>query len=227
MIRVNIRHAPVLTAAALVLVVAGCDTGDGKQLQPFDPADYPSQTAPASVETIAEPVDTGVLGTEVADTSTDGAAEAFTLIAPWQDGGTIDARYTCDGADLSPALSWGAVPPGTVEVAIAMVDESAVSDGEPFVHWVISGLDPLEIAIADGDVPPGSLQALNFFGAVGYGGPCPPPADDAHEYRLTAYALGQQLEVFDGDLATDFLDVIELVAIGSADVTGLYQRSVP
>jgi len=112
-------------------------------------------------------------------------------------------------------------------LAIAMVDESAVSDGEPFVHWVISGLDPLEIAIADGDVPPGSLQALNFFGAVGYGGPCPPPADDAHEYRLTAYALGQQLEVFDGDLATDFLDVIELVAIGSADVTGLYQRSVP
>ena len=28
-------------AAALVLITAGCDTGDGKQLQPYDPADYP------------------------------------------------------------------------------------------------------------------------------------------------------------------------------------------
>ncbi len=125
---------------------------------------------------------------------------------------------------LSPALSWGAVPAGTVEIAIAMVDDSAVSDGQPFVHWVIGGLDPAEIALVEGDVPLGALQALNFFGDVGYGGPCPPPGDGPHLYRITAYALNQQLELADGDLATEFLATIATISIASTDVTGIYQR---
>ena len=28
-------------------------------------------------------------------------------------GGTLPARYTCDGEDLSPALTWSGVPDGT------------------------------------------------------------------------------------------------------------------
>ena len=59
------------------------------------------------------------------------------------------------------------MPDGTVEIAITMVDDAAVSDGQPFVHWVIAGLDPNEIALAEGDVPDGAAQALNFFGDVG------------------------------------------------------------
>jgi Raf kinase inhibitor-like YbhB/YbcL family protein len=125
---------------------------------------------------------------------------------------------------VAPAISWGAVPAGTAEIAVALVDDSAVSDGRPFVHWVIGGLDPGEIAVVEGDVPPGALQALNFFGDVGYGGPCPPPGDDPHLYRLTAYALNQQLELADGDPATEFLDIIATLTIASTDVTGFYQR---
>jgi Raf kinase inhibitor-like YbhB/YbcL family protein len=209
----------VLVAA---IVAAGCDTGDGKQLQPYDPADYPSQTVattvPPSEEFAIDPEPDADLGPEI------GGVEAFDLAAPWLDGGDIDPRYTCDGFDVAPALSWGAVPDGTVEIAIALVDDSAVSDGRPFVHWVIGGLDPAEIALVEGDAPPGALQALNFFGDVGYGGPCPPPGDDAHLYRLTAYALNQQLEVADGDLATEFLDTIAMLTIASTDVTGFYRR---
>jgi Raf kinase inhibitor-like YbhB/YbcL family protein len=111
-----------------------------------------------------------------------------------------------------------------VEIAVALVDDSATRDGQPFVHWVIGGLDPSEIALAGGDVPPGALQALNFFGDVGYGGPCPPPGDEAHEYRLTAFALAQQLEIDDGAPAEQFLEVIATTAFASADVTGLFQR---
>ena len=81
-----------------------------------------------------------------------------------------------------------------------------------------------EIALVEGDVPPGAFQALNFFGDVGYGGPCPPPGDDPHLYRITAYALNQQLELADGDLATEFLATIATISIASTDVTGNYQR---
>jgi len=227
--------------------LVGCDTGDGKQLQPFDPADYPSQTVPPTIddEFSIDPTSDfpGDLAGEAADASdrdaaggtdgdpaggTNGGAEAviepFNLAAPWLAGGQLDPRYTCDGANISPSVSWGAVPAGTVEIALVMVDDSAVSDGRPFVHWAIGGLDPDEIALAEGDVPLGTLQALNFFGDVGYGGPCPQPGAEPHLYRLTAYALNQQLELADGDLATDFLDIIATITIASTDVTGFYER---
>ena len=33
----------------MAVLVAGCDTGDGKQLQPYDPADYPAPTPTTEV----------------------------------------------------------------------------------------------------------------------------------------------------------------------------------
>ena len=125
---------------------------------------------------------------------------------------------------MAPAVSWGAVPPETVEIALALVDDSAVSNGRPFVHWVIAGLDPAEIALVEGDVPPDAIQALNYFGNVGYDGPCPPPGDDAHQYRLSAYALNTALGSADGTLANELLDSIAAVTIGSTDLITTYQR---
>lgn len=211
----------MISICALAAMSSGCDTGDGKQLQPYDPDDYP---APVVDTTIAETIGSGLAGDP-----TDGAdlgvpLEPFSLAAPWLDGGDIDPRHTCDGANVSPAVSWGAVPEGTVEIAISLVDDSAVSEGQPFVHWVIGGLDPAEIAVVEGSVPATAVQALNFFGDVGYGGPCPPVGDEPHLYRLTAYALNQRLELADGVPATEFLDVIATLTVASADVTGFYQR---
>ena len=219
-----------MSALVALAVLSACDTGDGKQLKDFDPADYPSQTTvPPTIEsefTIDQSSELALPGS-VDPAATDAAgdiAEPFSLIAPWVTGGDIDALHTCDGLDVSPALSWGGVPDGTAEIAIVMVDDSAVSDGQPFVHWVIGGLDPAEVALVEGDVPVEAPQALNFFGDVGYGGPCPPPGDGPHLYRITAYALNQQLELADGDLATEFLATIATISIASTDVTGFYQR---
>jgi Raf kinase inhibitor-like YbhB/YbcL family protein len=223
---VNGRTGTICIAATAALLLVACDTGDGKQLQPYDPADFPSQTVAPTVEEQFDVDPSAGFPLDPSDdaASQDGTFEPFDLAAPWVDGGDIDPRYTCDGLDVAPAISWGAVPAGTAEIAVALVDDSAVSDGRPFVHWVIGGLDPAEIAVVEGDVPPGALQALNFFGDVGYGGPCPPPGDDPHLYRLTAYALNQQLELADGDPATEFLDIIATLTIASTDVTGFYQR---
>ena len=181
-----------VAAALLALGASACDTGDGKQLQPYDPADYPPPVDTSDVSTSFE-IDQGqfldatppTLATLPGASSPTVAVEAFTITAPWIDGQPIDARHTCDGLDVAPAVSWGAVPEGTTEIALALVDDSSVSNGRPFVHWVIAGLDPAEIALVEGDVPPDAIQALNFFGNVGYDGPCPPPGDDAHQYRLT------------------------------------------
>ena len=80
-----------------------------------------------------------------------------------------------------------------------MVDESASSDGEPFVHWVLAGVDPSEVSLLEGAVPAGAVQADELVRHdIGWSGPCPPEGDPAHLYRVTMYALNQQVELADG-----------------------------
>jgi Raf kinase inhibitor-like YbhB/YbcL family protein len=117
------------------------------------------------------------------------------------------------------------VPPeGTVQLAFAMVDESTIIEGRPFVHWALAGVDPAEISLLEGDVPTGAVQAENAFGTIGWSGPCPPEGDPEHSYRFTMYALNQQVELADGTAADEFLDYIQMVTIASTDVTATYRR---
>src|SRR5688572_4054476 len=48
----------------------------------------------------------------------------------------IPSKYTGDGKDVSPALSWDGVPEGTRELAL-ITDDPDAPRPEPFVHWVI------------------------------------------------------------------------------------------
>ncbi|MHC4236074.1 MAG: YbhB/YbcL family Raf kinase inhibitor-like protein, partial [Planctomycetota bacterium] len=45
-------------------------------------------------------------------------------------------RFTGDGADMSPALTWSDLPAGTRELALICDDPDAPRP-EPWVHWVI------------------------------------------------------------------------------------------
>jgi len=210
---------------AFVLATAACDTGDGKAL-PEPTGTMAPPTVPTTTELVRDGVGTlASLPIEPAPTGVvlPAPVGAFALTAPWPEGAPIEAINSCNGQDLSPALSWTAVPEGTVELAVVLADES-VGDGTPFIHWVMAGLNPNEISLIEGDTPGGAIRGLNSFGNVGYDGPCPPAGDSAHIYRLTVYALGQQVELADGTPSADLLGFIQTVAIGSADVTGTFAR---
>ena len=43
----------------------------------------------------------------------------------FEDGGLIPAKYTCDGADVSPPLQWNKVPEGTKSIALICDDPDA------------------------------------------------------------------------------------------------------
>ncbi len=72
-------------------------------------------------------------GDEAADPD---AAPSFGVIGPWADSGAIPVTYTCDGANTSPALTWGDIPAGTAEIAVSLTDD----DAPDFMHWVVVGL---------------------------------------------------------------------------------------
>ena len=108
-----------------------------------------------------------------------GAALALTSPA-FHTGGTIPARYTCSGANVSPPLRWTAGPRATRSFSVTMVD---VTVG--FLHW-----QALSIPASVHSLPRNAhlrREGVNSFGKVGYGGPCPPPGRP-HRYVFTVRA---------------------------------------
>jgi len=109
----------------------------------------------------------------------------------FKDGGTIPKKYTCDGPDISPQLSWGGVPAGTKSFVLIMDDPDAPMG--TFNHWILYDLPGEARGLPEGvakdpALGDGSKQGVTSFRRVGYGGPCP-PRGPAHRYFFNLYAL--------------------------------------
>jgi len=106
----------------------------------------------------------------------------------------IPRPYTCQGKDISPALSWNDVPEGTKSLVLIVEDPDAPDPAAPkltWVHWVLYGLPPDSTGLAEnadpGALPKGTRCGKNNWGRTGYGGPCPPIG--RHRYYFRLYAL--------------------------------------
>ena len=116
-------------------------------------------------------------------------ALALSLSSPaFANGGRIPARYTCNGADVSPPLRWTAPPAGTRSFRLLVIDTNA----HDFVHWDARGIPPSARGLAQGAHAP--REGMNGFGSFGWGGPCP-PAGPAHRYVFTLDAIGAHARV--------------------------------
>ena len=199
------------------MVAAACND-DGRVLRDAKPDQTQSISTTVAPDTVV--VDDGSSDSLSSPSSTLPLSdEESTLSAPWEAGAAIDVRSTCDGDNLSPALSWSAAPEGTVEIAISMRD----LDAPDFVHWVIAGISPEQIAIAEDTVPLGAYQATNGAGVVGYSGPCP-PAGSTHTYLLTVHYLGERTNLTDGVAADELLSGISVAELATAEVDGTFSR---
>ena len=230
--------APLLALSALA---GACATGDGKTLRPPPPgatAPPPETEPPDDVEEAAAvdpdetlplaPVTTGPTSLGGADAvtvtiPTDADPAEFTAYAPWAAGSAIEEIYTCFGLDASPPVSWAGLPDGTSEVAITMVDETTVQRGRPFVHWVVAGITPETTTLIEGILPDGVVQGINYYGNIGYDGPCPEPGT-RHDYLLRVHALGEPLDLADGTPADEMMDAIEVRSIETITIVGSYLR---
>lgn len=159
-----------------------------------------------------------------------GAEPGFALQSTaFDDGQAIPTRYTADGEDISPPLTFAGAPEGTVELALTVVDPDAPRGD--FVHWVIykigadvSGLPEGVPTVETLTEPAGVLQGENGFGAIGYGGPAPPPGDADHRYVFTLYALNAELDVEPGADAEALLEAVSGLIIDRAELTGTFGR---
>ena len=137
------------------------------------------------------------------------------------DGGEIPARFTCDGEDVSPNLTWEGAPPETAALALVVDDP----DARGWVHWVVFDLTGTSSGgIAEGvstspDAPP---QGTNDFRRVGWGGPCPPSGEHRYVFRLLA--LDEPLGLTGAPRAGEVLAAAEGHIVGEAHLTARYRR---
>lgn len=152
---------------------------------------------------------------------------AMTLTSPaFPEGGEIPRKYTCDGADVSPALRWKDSPSETKSFALIADDPDAPVG--TWVHWVLYDL-PGETGELKEGIPAaetldnGARQGSNDFRKVGYGGPCP-PGGPAHRYFFKLYALDSKTNLKPRATKQQLLNAMKGHILAEAQLMGRYKR---
>ncbi len=145
------------------------------------------------------------------------------------DGGVIPTRYTCEGEDITPPLSWHGVPEGARSLALVVDDPDAPDPAAPqmvFVHWVLYNLPPETAGLPEGvtrdGLPAGAQEGVNDFKRMGYGGPCPPIGRHRYYHRL--YALDTPLQGLQLPTKTDLEQAMAGHILAEAQWMGTYQK---
>ncbi len=133
-------------------------------------------------------------------------------------GEPIPARFTCDGADLSPALDIGDIPDGTACLALVMDDPDAPIG--TWDHWVAYDI-PVTTTVPEGVRPLGTA-GRNSWRKTGYGGPCPPFGE--HRYFFRVYALDRPLGLPVGASKKQVLEAMRGRVLAEASLIGRYTR---
>ena len=157
----------------------------------------------------------------------------LTLASPaFSQQGGIPTRYTCEGEDISPPLSWSDVPEGTQSFTLIVDDPDAPDPQAPrmtWVHWALYNLPATARALPEGinpeALPAGTKEGQNDWKRTGYGGPCPPIG--RHRYFHKLYALDTVLP----DLRKPTKPQLEKAMAGhvlaQAELIGTYKKARP
>lgn len=162
-----------------------------------------------------------------------GTTMRFTIqSAAFASGAPIPQKYTGEGPDMSPPLTWAGAPAGTVEFAL-IVDDPDAPTPEPWVHWVIYKIPATATALGAGVArtaslaePAGALQGVNSWTSnnVGYRGPMPPVGHGVHHYHFKLYALDAALPLAAGATKAQVLAAMQGHVLATAELIGTYER---
>lgn len=128
-------------------------------------------------------------------------AQVMTLTtSAWPDGGTIPAKYTQAGDEVSPPLAWSNVPEGVGSFVLVVRDLDAVTGGgtDEVLHWMLWNIPGSARSLPEGvpqgpELPDGTRQ-ISVTGPY-YRGPGAPAAGPPHHYAFELYAIEGTIDV--------------------------------
>jgi Raf kinase inhibitor-like YbhB/YbcL family protein len=160
-----------------------------------------------------------------ADIAVDTPGTSITVTSSnFKNGEAIPARYTCDGANVSPDIQWSAPPAGTKSIAIVMDDSDTPL---LFTHWLAYDIPANTRDIPEGASTPSTrlghaAEGANNFGNIGYGGPCPPSG--THHYNFRVYALDVDLTLPSGQSKDQLADAVKGHVLAEGLITGVFSH---
>jgi Raf kinase inhibitor-like YbhB/YbcL family protein len=143
----------------------------------------------------------------------------------FKEGEMIPSKYTCDGDDISPQLSWTGAPDNAKSFALISDDPDAPMG--VWVHWVVYNI-PTTVSELKENFPKdksfsdGTKQGISDFQSIGYGGPCPPSG--THRYYFKLYALDIMLDKDAGMTKKELLNAMEGHRLSETQLMGKYKR---
>lgn len=130
----------------------------------------------------------------------------------------IPSKFTCDGEDRSPDLSWSDVPDGTRSFILIVHDPDAPA--KDWLHWLVVDISATTRSVAAGVVPAGGRQLPNDFQRVEWGGPCPP--NGVHRYFFELYAV--DVPTITAGSLDEVKSQLSKHCLATATLVGTYQR---
>jgi Raf kinase inhibitor-like YbhB/YbcL family protein len=142
--------------------------------------------------------------------------------------GRLEDRYTAYYDNISPPLSWTAVP--DVRTWAVIVEDPDAPREQPFVHWMIwnipgeaTGL-PEELPNAERLITPqGAIQGRNDMHSPGYFGPRPPAGHGLHHYYFQVFALDDTLEMGPETPLPELLNALKARTLASGEMVATYE----
>jgi Raf kinase inhibitor-like YbhB/YbcL family protein len=142
----------------------------------------------------------------------------------------IPAKYTCEGASVSPPLAWSGAPATTKSFALIVEDPDAPDPAKPtrvVSHWVAYNIPSTASALAENasksGMPAGSAQGVNEGNKPVYMGPCPPIG--SHRYFFKLYALDTVLTGLKNPKKANLQQAMQKHVVDSTQLIGTYQKT--
>ena len=138
--------------------------------------------------------------------------------------GTLPAKYTCDGASISPPISWEGAPIGTKSYAVIM--HHIPPTGDKHVYMLVYNIPNSVSGFTEKTINVGLFGMNTVNGKVEYSPPCS-QGPGAKLYVLTVYALSAEpvLGVPQSKVTMDILlSAITKTTLGTAVMNVNYTR---
>jgi Raf kinase inhibitor-like YbhB/YbcL family protein len=147
-------------------------------------------------------------------------SESFTADGP------IAETNSAYRENRSPTLAWTAVR--SAQSYMVVVEDPDVHP-KKVVHWLVWNIPAAVTSLSEGleskdrlSNPPSAVQGTNSHKTVGYYGPHPPVADEAHHYHFQVIALDRMLDVSPGSDLDQVLSAAKGHVISSGEIIGLF-----
>ena len=135
----------------------------------------------------------------------------------------LPAKFTCDGKNISPALSWKNAPQNTKSFAL-IADDPDASRGT-WTHWILYNIPATTTSLIENikDLPAKTEIGMNSWAKQEYGGPCPPSGE--HRYFFKLYALDTILEFTQPVTSQTLEKTMNGHILAIATIMGRYNRN--